>query len=65
MDTDPIDVGEPYPSGLSEAVEARLHKYQAEYEELLRDKGAADFSKDAIAETLALVRASSLATKTK
>jgi hypothetical protein len=45
MGVDPIDVGEPYPEGLSEAVEARLRKYQAEYEELLREKGVADLRK--------------------
>ena len=42
-DTDPIDVGEPYPPGLSDAVVARLRKYQADYDELMREKGVADF----------------------
>jgi hypothetical protein len=45
-DTDPIDVGEPYPQGLSDAVNARLKKYQADYEELVREKGIADFRRD-------------------
>jgi hypothetical protein len=41
---DPMHVGEPYPSGLSAAVEVRLRKYQAEYESLLRDRGILDLS---------------------
>lgn len=36
---DPIDVGEPYPTGLSSAVEKHLRKYQSEYEQLLQDRG--------------------------
>lgn len=46
MTADPIDVGEPYPKELTEAVEARLRKYQAEYEELLRDKGVLDLRRE-------------------
>lgn len=55
-DADPIDVDEPFPAGLSEAVEARLQRYQAEYEELLRDKGVADFRKTAVTEVLGGLR---------
>lgn len=38
----PIDVGEPYPEGFSQAVKERLEKYQAQYEDLLRDRGVLD-----------------------
>ncbi len=50
LDADPIDVGEPYPHGLSEAVEVRLRKYQAEYEDLLREKGVPDLRKGGVTE---------------
>lgn len=43
---DPLDVGEPYPLGLTAAVEARMRKYQAEYEELLRAKGVLDLRRE-------------------
>jgi hypothetical protein len=49
-DQDPIDVGEPYPPGLSEAVEVKLRGYQAEYEELLREKGVVDFRQAAVSQ---------------
>jgi hypothetical protein len=54
---DPIDVGEPYPQGLSEAVGERLRRYQAEYEELLREKGVTDLRKAAMAEVFGHRRA--------
>lgn len=43
MNADPIDVGEPYPAGLTAAVYARLEKYQTDYDELVRAKGVKDF----------------------
>jgi hypothetical protein len=43
LEVDPLAVGEPYPSGLSKAVYARLKKYQADYDELVREKGVMDF----------------------
>jgi hypothetical protein len=43
INADPIDVGEGYPPGLSEAVHARLTKYQSDYDELIREKGVKDF----------------------
>jgi hypothetical protein len=50
MDTDPIAIGEPYPLGLSKAVNVRLNRYQADYDELVREKGVADFRKDIVTE---------------
>jgi hypothetical protein len=41
-DLNPDQVGEPYPNALSKAVRDRLLKYQAEYEDILRDKGVLD-----------------------
>jgi hypothetical protein len=41
----PRDVGEPFPNGLSAAVEKRLRQYQQEYENLLRDRGILDLSR--------------------
>jgi hypothetical protein len=40
----PRDVDEPFPDGISAAVEERLRRYQAEYEALLRDRGIIDLS---------------------
>ena len=47
---DPMNVDEPYPHGLSQAVEARLKRYQADYDELLREKGVVDFRTEIAAE---------------
>jgi hypothetical protein len=44
-DVNPIDVGEEYPAGLSEAVRNRLVTYQHEYETLLQDRGVLDLRK--------------------
>lgn len=40
----PIDVGEEFPTGLTQAVQERLHKYQREYEALLQDRGVLNLS---------------------
>jgi hypothetical protein len=44
-DLNPIDVGEEFPAGLSEAVRERLLTYQREYEALLQDRGVLDLSR--------------------
>ena len=44
-DLNPIDVGEEFPEGLSEAVRERLRTYQHEYELLLQDRGVLDLSR--------------------
>lgn len=40
----PRDVGEPFPDGISAAVEVRLRRYQSEYEAELRDHDILDLS---------------------
>lgn len=45
-DIDPIDVDEPYPQRLSDAVYARLEKFQEDYDNLVREKGIRDFEKN-------------------
>jgi hypothetical protein len=39
-------IGEPYPKGLSEAVYARLNKFQAAYDELPREKDIREIKKE-------------------
>lgn len=38
-DTDPVNVGEPYPQGFSEAVHARLSNYQNIYDKMVNESG--------------------------
>ncbi|MFI0843839.1 hypothetical protein [Mesorhizobium sp. IMUNJ 23232] len=42
VDKDPYDFGEPFPWWLFDAIKTRLVKYQAEYDELIRDHGLFD-----------------------